>query len=150
MQYDNYALAQEDLYAQYKKWCDQYFYLPNWKEHRGIGGIFFDDLEADQSSFDVEQVRSTPEENTLLCGASASRVRREAGHEQFICALSLCGMWLEGYCQAGSPLQCGEGLRVSHSSNGSGSCSVEGHTSVLIPFMIGVSALVGSHLVWSP
>ncbi|CAL8469400.1 g8941 [Coccomyxa elongata] len=46
---------QEDLYAQYKKWCDQYFYLPNWKEHRGIGGIFFDDLEAEPSSFDVEQ-----------------------------------------------------------------------------------------------
>ena len=34
-------------YAAYKKWADDYFYIPHRKCHRGVGGIFYDHLEGD-------------------------------------------------------------------------------------------------------
>ncbi|MCS4309620.1 coproporphyrinogen III oxidase [Rheinheimera pacifica] len=35
-----------DYYSAYKKWCDDYFYLKHRGETRGVGGLFFDDLNA--------------------------------------------------------------------------------------------------------
>lgn len=45
----------EAVYPRYKKWADEYFYMPHRQEHRGVGGLFFDDLNSEVWGWDFEK-----------------------------------------------------------------------------------------------
>ena len=49
------------LHKRCKKWCDEYFYIPARGEHRGVGGVFFDDMsDDDDNETNAAAVSSSP------------------------------------------------------------------------------------------
>jgi coproporphyrinogen III oxidase len=55
----------ETYYPRFKKWCDEYFYLPHRGEHRGIGGIFFDYMGRGEHGAVLEKLLAFVRDTTL-------------------------------------------------------------------------------------
>lgn len=45
----------EEIYPKYKAWCDEYFYLKHRNETRGVGGLFYDDLNESTFGWDFDK-----------------------------------------------------------------------------------------------
>lgn len=48
----------QHIYPEFKKWCDDYFYLKHRNEARGVGGLFFDDYNAESFDHSFELMRA--------------------------------------------------------------------------------------------
>ncbi len=62
----------KNIYSKYSKWCSEYFYLKHRREERGIGGIFFDYLDAkNDKNFDF-----TLESGDVFCKACCNFIKK--------------------------------------------------------------------------
>ena len=50
--------ADKEYYTKFKNWADEYFMIKHWNEPRGVGGIFFDDLNTENWQKDFTFVKS--------------------------------------------------------------------------------------------
>ncbi len=51
----------DGAYDEYKKWCDEYFHIQHWDEPRGVGGIFFDNVNSNDEDKDFAFVQAVGE-----------------------------------------------------------------------------------------
>ena len=73
-----------DMYPRYKKWCDEYFYLKHRGEPRGIGGIFFDDLNTPDfaTCFAIARERRRAFSRRPTCRSSSAARTRAYGERE--------------------------------------------------------------------
>jgi coproporphyrinogen III oxidase len=65
-----------DVYERYKKWADDYFYIPHRNVHRGVGGIFYDHLECDSDVKFEQNFSLTRDVGTAFLDIFPKLVRR--------------------------------------------------------------------------
>jgi coproporphyrinogen III oxidase len=71
-----------EYYPKYKKWCDEYFFLPHRNETRGVGGIFFDYLDSGDWGQDFAFTRAVGEAFTEIYQALVRRHMHEPWTEE--------------------------------------------------------------------
>jgi len=79
-----------DYYPKYKKWCDEYFFLPHRNEPRGAGGIFYDTLDTGNWDNDFAFTRSVGSAfKDTYCDIVRARMNRDWSdderHQQLVC-----------------------------------------------------------------
>jgi coproporphyrinogen III oxidase len=67
-----------DYYPRFKKWCDEYFFLPHRQEPRGIGGIFYDYINTGDFETDLAFTRAVGETFATIYPAIARRHLNES------------------------------------------------------------------------
>lgn len=68
-----------DVYERYKKWADDYFYIPHRGVARGVGGIFYDHLEVNDDTEYDRNFAFTREVGEAFLDAFPAIVRRRMG-----------------------------------------------------------------------
>ena len=63
-------------YDRFRKWADEYFYIPHRGVHRGVGGIFYDHLECDDREAFARNLAFTKDVGEAFLGVFPELVRR--------------------------------------------------------------------------
>ncbi|MCB0502896.1 MAG: oxygen-dependent coproporphyrinogen oxidase [Bacteroidetes bacterium] len=71
----------KEYHPKFKQWCDEYFYIQHRKEMRGIGGIFFDHLRADENKSAAELFRFVQSVGNSFASTYSEIVNRNKSRE---------------------------------------------------------------------